>query len=178
MAETLRGLFPTVFPDWRENENWIPVPHRGKSDLEKSIPIKMRGWREPGVRFVIVRDNDGGDCSARKKHLHLLTTGVGVNRKRVLIRIVCQQLESWFLGDLDAVQAAYPHAKVSEASLPAKYRNPDTVNNASEELETLTGVSGKTTRAGLIAAQMRPERNRSISFRVFLDGVKSMAANP
>ena len=40
------------------------VPHDGKDDLERSIPRKLRGWREPGVRFVIVRDNDRGDCIA------------------------------------------------------------------------------------------------------------------
>lgn len=54
----LNGLLPRLYPDL----TFICLAHEGKSDLEKSIPRKLRAWREPGVRFVILRDNDGGDC--------------------------------------------------------------------------------------------------------------------
>ena len=45
------------------------IAHQGKSDLEKSIPRKLRGWQDPAARFLILRDNDRGDCRARKAHL-------------------------------------------------------------------------------------------------------------
>ena len=40
---------------------FICVPHEGKQDLEKSIPRKLRAWREPSAHFIVVRDNDGGE---------------------------------------------------------------------------------------------------------------------
>ena len=63
MAVLLEGLLPLLYPG-------LPfqcVSHEGKNDLEKSIPRKLRAWREPGVRFVIIRDNDGGDCRRVKE---------------------------------------------------------------------------------------------------------------
>lgn len=54
MKVLLEGLLPRLFPDLA----FLCVPHDGKGDLEKSLPKKLRAWREPGVRFVVVRDND------------------------------------------------------------------------------------------------------------------------
>ena len=65
MKVLLDGLLPRLFPDLP----FLCVPHEGKQDLEKSIPRKLRAWREPGVRFVVVQDNDDSDCLARKQHL-------------------------------------------------------------------------------------------------------------
>ena len=62
MVELLRGVLPKVFPEWVESQHWIAVPHNGKSDLEASIPRKLRAWNMPEDRFIIMRDNDGGDC--------------------------------------------------------------------------------------------------------------------
>ena len=47
MKALLDGLLPRLFPDLL----FQCVPHDGKGDLEKSIPRKLRAWREPGVRF-------------------------------------------------------------------------------------------------------------------------------
>ena len=49
MTELLDGLLPRLFPELV----FQCVPHHGKGDLEKSITRKLRGWREPGVRFVV-----------------------------------------------------------------------------------------------------------------------------
>lgn len=63
MKAFLLEFLPRLVPGWRHEEHFLLVPHEGKSDLDKSIPRKVKAWREPGVRFVIVRDNDGADCS-------------------------------------------------------------------------------------------------------------------
>ena len=65
MKELLDGLLRRLFPELL----FQCVPHEGWTDLERSIPRKLSGWREPGVRFAVVRDNDGGDCHARKQAL-------------------------------------------------------------------------------------------------------------
>ena len=51
MKVLLDGLLPRLFPDVA----FLCVPHEGKQDLEKSLPRKLRAWREPGVRFVVLR---------------------------------------------------------------------------------------------------------------------------
>ncbi|GMU62432.1 MAG: hypothetical protein AMXMBFR34_41950 [Myxococcaceae bacterium] len=48
MKVLLDGLLPRIVPSL----DFLCVPHEGKQDLEKSIPRKLRAWREPGVRFV------------------------------------------------------------------------------------------------------------------------------
>jgi len=57
MKILLEELLPRLVPGMP----FICIPHEGKQDLEKSISRKLRAWREPGARFVVVRDNDGGD---------------------------------------------------------------------------------------------------------------------
>jgi hypothetical protein len=57
-----QAKLPHLFP----HLNFLCVPHEGKQDLEKSIPRELRAWREPAVRFCVLRDNDGSDCEALK----------------------------------------------------------------------------------------------------------------
>lgn len=172
MTETLRVLLPKVLPDWQESEHWLALTHRGKSDLEKSIPRKLKGWNEPGARFVILRDNDGGDCRQRKQRLRTLSSSR--MEQDVLIRIVCQELESWFLGDLGAVQAAFPRAVRNPNRVPERLRDPDSLTNAADELARLTGTKTKVSRAQSIAKHLKPEANRSVSFNHFIAGLKRL----
>src|SRR5580698_6282898 len=97
MGKTLRELLPKLFPGFLEYEHWLILEHNGKSDLEASYPRKMREWREPNVKFVILRDNDGANCRKLKRQL---ISKIPHGTPEFLIRIVCQELESWFLGDL------------------------------------------------------------------------------
>lgn len=101
MKVLLDGLLPRLFP----TTSFPCVPHEGKQDLEKSIPRKLRAWREPGVRFAIVRDNDGGDCRRLKDRLRRLAREG--QRKDTLVRIACQELEAWYFGSPDALAIAY-----------------------------------------------------------------------
>lgn len=174
MEVCLRGILPKVFPSWVENVDWVSVPHNGKSALQKSIPRKISAWREPNVRFVILQDNDGGDCIALKSHLRELASAR--SEDQVLIRIVCQELESWLLGDLQAVKAAYPKASIQPGKLPQKLRDPDRLGNAAQELAQITGTKAKVQRAGLIADKMNLSDNRSYSFKIFLTGLQQLCA--
>lgn len=74
-------------------------------NLERSIPRKLRAWREPGVRFAVVRDNDGGDRRARKEALRGLCEAA--RRPDTLIRLACQELEAWYLGEPEALAEAF-----------------------------------------------------------------------
>lgn len=67
MQALLDGLLPRLFPGLP----FLCIPHDGKTDLERSIPRKLRGWHELGVRFAVIRDNDSKDCRSLKNALRL-----------------------------------------------------------------------------------------------------------
>ena len=174
MVELLRGVLPKVFPDWLENQHWLAVPHQGKSDREASIPRKLRAWNMPEDLFIILRDNDGGDCLVHKARL--LNLAAAKPADRVLVRIVCQELESWFLGDLAAVAAAYPAASRNLKAAHRRFPDPDRMTNAAEELGRLTEIPGKVGRAQAISALLTVDANLSGSFNIFISGLKRLAA--
>ena len=171
MAATLRNLLPILFPDFLEGEHWVIIHHQGKADLERSYPRKMQAWGEPGVRFIILRDNDGADCLVLKQRL---VGKVPNGAPAYLVRIVCQELEGWFLGDLAAVAAAYPAAAQHPQFKSLSRSDPDQLANASELIRQLTGTQTKIGRAGAIAERMLPANNRSTSFQVFVKGLRKL----
>ena len=171
MRALLDGLLPRLFPG-------LPfqcVPHEGKTDLERSIPRKLRGWREPGVRFAVVRDNDGGDCRALKSNLRVLCQAA--HRDDTLIRIVCQELEAWYLGEPDALADAFAREAVRSIGQKARFREPDSVRRPSEAVEQLVPEFQKVSGARRMAQHLTRERNSSTSFRVFMAGVEAVAAD-
>ena len=96
---------------------------------------------------------------------------------QVLVRIVCQELEGWLLGDLSAVSQAYPVAARTLKATHRRYPQPDIMTNASEVLKQLTQVPGKVGRAKAISAHMSVDDNLSHSFQVFVSGVKRLAGD-
>jgi len=165
MKVLLEGLLPRVFPELR----FLCVPHEGKQDLEQSVPRKLRAWREPGVRFVVLRDNDGGDCAALKEHLQSLCSDGG--REDSLVRIACQELEAWYLGEPDALAEAFGQESLRGIGNKARYRDPDGVARPSDELERLAPAFQKVSGARWMARHLSRERNRSRSFQATLDGI-------
>jgi hypothetical protein len=174
MLDTLRALLPKLYPKWLEEHDWVPIVFPGKQALDKGINSKLLAWREPGIRFVILRDNDNGDCRALKAKL--LQKSTCRPAEEVLVRIICQELESWFLGDIPAILSAYPRCGLKAEQLPAKFREPDTLGKASEELARLTKTKAKRSRAEMISPAMNPQQNRSHSFKVFLAGLERLVA--
>jgi hypothetical protein len=94
---------------------------------------------------------------------------------KVLNRIVVEELEAWFFGDVEAIVKAYPHISPNLAK-KKKYRDPDNIPGGTwEALErevTAAGYPfGKIQTAREISQYMEPERNRSKSFQAFRDGL-------
>ncbi len=168
MADLLDQLLPRLFP----NLEFRCVPHEGKSDLEGSLVRKLRRWRTPGVRFVIMRDQNGGDCHAVKARLEALCSRAG--RSDSLVRVVCRELEAWYVGDADALTAIFPGAARPIRQLrKSRFRNPDTVVRPASALTKL--IPGFRKRAAATAmGQVLSRRNRSRSYQVFLEGVERL----
>lgn len=167
MAELLEILLPKILPP---EVGFITIPHRGKSDLQKSIPNKLRGWNDPTAKFVIVHDQDSWDCIELKKQIRGRCQGL---REDVLIRIACHEMESWYFGDLAAVSEAYGK-NVQKLSAKNKYRNPDAIGNPKDELRKLFSDHQQISGARKIGKFMDVERNTSLSFRCFVNGVRQL----
>ena len=110
----------------------------GKQDLEKQMVKKIRFWQMPNSRFIILRDQDSGDCSVIKARLLDLARQTE-KAEACLVRIACHELESFFLGDLAAVASALDMPGLAGRQNKNPYRAPDSIANAAEELKKLTG---------------------------------------
>lgn len=174
MKVFLAELLPRLVPAWKEDEHFLLVKHSGKSDLDRSIPIKLKAWREPGVRFVIVRDNDGADCLAAKTRLAGLCAGTG---REAVIRLICQELEGWYLGDEQALLHAYPGNEKAIRKLTKRFADPDCCLKPSVELEREIPEFQKQDAARRLGSRLIPARGLSTSCRVFAETVVNLASS-
>ena len=165
----LLELLPRILPP---HVDFQVIPHNGKRDLEKSIPKKLRGWNEPGdIRFVILHDQDNKDCIELKQSLLELCK---VTDRPVLVRIACQELESWYFGDINALTKAYGKTKLKNLSKQKKYRIPDNIPSPKEELYKLIPDHQQIEGAKRIAPHMDIKNNTSVSFQVFVTGIQRL----
>lgn len=171
MKAFLLEFLPRLIPGWRHEEHFLLVPHEGKSDLDKSIARKLSAWREPGARFVIVRDNDGTDCAALKTRLLGLCQGAP---RQVLVRLICQELEAWYLAQAEALTKAYPSGVKAIKRLTDRYADPDACVKPSRELARVIPQFQKQDAARRLGQLLAVDDTRSASFRVFVNGVQRL----
>ena len=174
MKFLLDRLLPRLLPGLIEGEHFQCVPHEGKIDLDRSIPRKLAAWREPGVRVVIVRDNDNAPCVDVKTRMRKLCDKAG--RPDTLIRLVCQELESWYLGDLKVLAAAFDQTKANTPAQRKRFGDPDAWQKPSVEVKRLVPCFQKISGARGMGDRLDVLRNRSHSFQDFASGVRRVAA--
>lgn len=169
--DLLEGLVPRLIPsDWTARF----IPFQGKQDLEKRMSRFLLAWRNPNAKFVVMRDQDSGDCRLVKADLLLRCANAG--RPEALVRIACRELEAWVLGDLDAFAAEFNCAQASRSVKKAKFRDPDSIGNPVEELRRFVPAYQKRDGARRMGTLLSPPRNLSTSFRVFCDGLSRIVA--
>jgi len=165
--EMLKGILPRLLP-----KEIIPryLVFEGKQDLDKRLEQRVRGWRAPDALFVVIRDKDAGNCQDIKNGLCDKLANAG--RPDSLVRIACHELESYYLGDLAAVEAGLNCRGVSKQQDKAKYRTPDKITNPAAELAKL-GNYQKVAGSRDIATHLKLDgSNRSHSFNVLIDGIR------
>ena len=145
----------------------------GKQDLEKQLKKRLRNWCNPNTNFIVLRDQDSEDCTVVKQRLADICTEAG--KPHSLVRIVCHELESWYLGDLQSVEKGLKLSGLAGKQQNRKFRNPDRLSNAKQELKKLTKNSYQPISGSReIGSYMSVENNRSHSFKVFISGVKKL----
>lgn len=172
MREFLEGFLPRILnPD----VHFQIIVHEGKRDLEKSLPRKLKAWRVPNARFVVLRDQDSGNYMEVKGRLQQLCEEGG--RPDAVVRVVCRELESWFFGDLVTSASALEAPRLAREDNRAKYRNPDSLGAPSKGLRNLVPGYGKIRGARAVGQVLDHKANRSASFRVFADAVIRLGAS-
>lgn len=168
----LNVLLPKLLP---AGVSYRCLVFQGKQDLERRLVHRLRGYRNPDARFVVMRDQDAADCRAVKERLKEKCREAG--RADALVRIVCHELESWYLADLAAVEQGLGISNLRRRQSEAKYRFPDALPGPKRELMRLTDdryqeIGGS--RA--IAPYLDTGNTRSRSFAAFLSGIRSVVA--
>lgn len=173
MKILIEGLLPRLMPGMVAGEHFMCIKHEGKSDLDVSIPRKLQAWRYPGDRFVILRDNDNVDCIDLKARFVKMCAECG--RPDTVIRLVCQELESWYIGDLQALAEAFGDPKLAAPSQRKRFATPDVWQKPSAELARMIPRFQKGGAARAMATTLEAERNQSPSFQFFVGGVRRLA---
>ncbi len=167
--EMLKGLLPRILPP---HISCRYIVFEGKQDLEKRLPIRLRAWKDPTAKFIVIRDKDSGNCIEIKESLRQKCINAGHNN--VLIRIICHELESFYLGDLRAVGEAFGMEKLANQQVKAKFRDPDQLANPSQELKKLVPHYQKVSGSRTISPFLDVTTNCSTSFNVLITGLKKI----
>lgn len=109
-----KALLESLLPRCLSDEiSFRLIPFDGKQDLVKHLEHRIRGYQTPLARFILVRDLDSvPDCKKLKNALLGYCENSGRGRQ-YLVRIACQELETFYLADLDAVERALAVSKLA-----------------------------------------------------------------
>lgn len=166
--EMLKIILPKLFSE----VNFQYITFEGKQDLLKRVRLKLINYLVPEAVFLIMCDKDNADCITLKQELEQKIP----NNKKAKIRIACYELESFYLGDLQAVENAWQELNIAHYQSNKKYKNPDNLSNPVQELQRLTKKQyQKIQGSRLIAEHLKLDySNKSNSFCALLKGVKNL----
>jgi translation initiation factor IF-1 len=189
---TLENLLPKILG--QKSVHWTVRHFQGKADMLNKLPGRLQGYRiwlsYQDLYIVVLIDSDNEDCHALKARLEAMAQDAGLitksnaqqgQRFHVLNRLVIEELEAWFLGDVEALRAAYPRVSPNLGQ-QARYRYPDAIRGGTwealaqllQDLNYYPSRFPKIEVARNISQYMDPGRNRSHSFQVFVAGLKAI----
>lgn len=189
MEEALKILLPRML---LSETTYRIINFQGKQNLLCLLSARLRGyasWITDDYRIIVLLDEDRQNCLDLKQQMETAAQQAGLSTKtsaggirfQVLNRIVIEELEAWFLGDVEAIRQAYPRIPATLSATP-KFRNPDSVTGGTWETFEKTmqrygyfkGGYAKVEAARAISTYMDPNRNRSKSFQIFRNGLLSL----
>jgi hypothetical protein len=151
------------------------IAFEGKSDLEKQMVRRIKGYLNPNARFIVMRDQDSvPDCLILKNEL--LAKCIESGRQPIpLVRIACRELESFYLADLAAVETAMNIKGLVKQQGKSKFRSPDYLSSPSKQLAILTKQRyQKVSDSRTIGQHLDIDNQRSISFKNLIAGIRRM----
>ena len=181
---SIRNIFEVVLPKiLPQNMGFRILIHQGKNDLVKTLTDKIASLsRIEGAKILITIDQDANDCRQLKQKLvSILYDNCMCDYK---IRIVCKELESWFLGDLLAIEKAFPRFNSVLFAKKAKMRNVDTIKGKPSDylLRIIPEFMDRKKMPKLefskkIAPFLNINNNTSPSFNHTINAIKQLCGN-
>jgi hypothetical protein len=170
--EVLKVILPKILP---QGVFFETIAFEGKRDLTDKLQRRIQHWQGNEDVFLVLMDQDGANCVEAKKGLRDIIEETG-KAGRTLVRIACHELENFFLGDLAAVEQGLGISGLSRQQNNRKYREPDELANAPDELKKLTkNKYQKISGSQSIAPFLRIDgSNRSTSFNNLVRGIKKL----
>ena len=112
LESALTQLLPKILPSTVSSKIHA---FRGKPDFLAKVPNRLKGYQPlllQDWKIVLLIDEDRQDCLELKEKLEIMATSAGLITKssfqedqsfQVLNRIVVEELEEWFFGDVEAI---------------------------------------------------------------------------
>ena len=163
--------------------SWHIRPFGGKQRMLRDLGGHFQALQWADAVVVII-DQDRDDCVELKRQIEslakyslLVPSSVKASKRLFRVRIAMHELETWFLGDPVAIQAAYPRVRTVHLKRKRLATALDNEPNAWERLERILQRAGyyKSGLQKIAAAEavsqhlsLSPDVNASHSFRVFL----------
>jgi len=139
----------------------------------KGYTCIKRARDDPQIaRFIILRDQDSGECVEVKSRLAALCAQAG--SPQAVVRIACRELESWYLADLEAVALAYEKPTLAREAGKPRYRDPDAIDSPSQELRRILPEYQKIEGSRRIGALIDPDNQRSRSFHHLVSSIRRL----
>lgn len=146
----------------------------GHSSLRGLIATKLRNWRKPDTTFMILCDQDSADCVERKR---ALTQQVpAYHQHNVFVRIVCTELEGWYLTDQTALAAALPGFSKHIAQHPEFDKQPDRLDHPARRIDACATFR-KRDLAREMGRRISLEPGASHSFNLFVRTLRGVLAD-
>lgn len=160
----------------------LPIDPNASSDpkhlgLLDQLPSKLRVYAKRAPQTVVVLvviDVDSTPCKELLRDLNAMLTSLA-EKPQVLFRLAIEEIESWFISDVNALRSAYPK-RLDKAVL--KGLEPDAIVGAWEILakalkfdESSAGPGVKLSWAENISPHLNLNQPRSPSLRKFIEGV-------
>ncbi len=155
------------------HDHFVVIPHQGKSDLVNSIPKKLKGWARFS-EFIVLHDQDSNDCVELKAKL--LNLNAITRKEKYLVRIVCRELEAWYLGCHEEMSHFF--SKNSNVRQQAsKLRNPDVIVNPFLLMQKMFPKYQKLSGSQRLGKEVDVlnfcQNNKSKSFKVFIQAIEN-----
>jgi hypothetical protein len=175
--ESAKALLVTLCPRLIPADSPIEtrfIVFEGKQDLDRQLEQKLRGYLNRQASFIVLRDQDRADCRTVKRALVARCDRAG--RPDTVVRIACRELETFYLGDLRAVELGLRIRGLLAKQNKAKFRDPDRLQSPSLELERLSGRQyQKVAGSRAIAPHLNLEMPGSRSFRHLIQAIRDAA---
>jgi hypothetical protein len=188
--ESAEAALHSILPRLLPKSEFQIIRFQGKQDMLRNLPARLRGyssWLPENWSILVLIDRDNDDCMELKGRLEAMARDARLSTKssvqagarfQVALRIVIEELESWFFGDWEAVRAGYPRVSATTPN-KERFRDPDGISGgtweAMEQVLQRAGYYksglGKIELARTVAQYMDPARNKSRSFQVFHEAI-------